>query len=264
VDALLVATLFGLGLLFLFDALVRPQARPNVVGALRRTTPRAIGAAAGAAVSLAATGWLAAGLAGGILGAALPTSFLRTREERTRLERREAIAETSSRLRDAIRSGMGLADALARAAENAPRTLRADLRRFVSDARVSGLPEAARSFALRVRDPSADLLASALATSERLGSRNLSDVLDALAEATTAQAAAIREARAHQTRNRMSARIVAAVPILLLLAIRRVNPSYLAPFGAPEGQVVLAVGLAMIWAGYAGMRRAARIEGNAR
>jgi Flp pilus assembly protein TadB len=264
VDALLISTLFGLGLLFLFDALVRPQARPDLLGWLRRASPRAIGAAAGAAVAFAATGWPAAALAGGCLGAIVPGSFAMAREERARLERREAIAEISSRLRDAIRSGVGLADALARAAENAPRALRANLRRFVSHSRVSGISEAAQSFAQRVRDPSADLLASALATSERLGSRNLSDVLDALAEATTAQAAAVREAQAHQTRNRMSARIVAAVPILLLFAIRRVNPSYLAPFGTPEGQAVLALGLALIWAGYAAMRRAARIEGRAR
>jgi tight adherence protein B len=202
-----------------------------------------------------------AALAGGFVGSFLPGAVVRAREERTRLERREAIAETSSRLRDSIRSGIGLADALSRAAENAPRVLRADLRRFVSDAGVGGMPEAARSFARRVRDPSANLLASSLATADRLGSRNLSDVLDALAEAATAQAATVREARARQTRNRMSARIVAAVPILLLLAIRRVNPSYLAPFGAPEGQAVLALGLALIWAGYAAMRRAARVEG---
>ncbi len=263
-DALLISTLFGLGLLFLFDALVRPQPRPDLLGWLRRTSPRAIGAAAGAAVAFGATGWPAAALAGGCLGAVVPGSISKAREERTRLERREAIAEISSRLRDAIRSGIGLADALARAAENAPRALRAHLRRFVSDSRVRGVPEAAQSFAQRMGDPSADLLASAVATSDRLGSRNLSDVLDALAEATTAQAAAVREARAHQTRNRMSARIVAAVPILLLFAIRRVNPSYLAPFGAPGGQAVLALGLALIWAGYAAMRRAARIEGRAR
>lgn len=260
-EALLVSTVFGLGLLFVFDAMVRPHARPDLVGGLRRTTPRAIGASAGAAIAFAATRWPAAALAGAFVGSVVPGTVLRAREERNRLDRREAIAETSARLRDAIRSGIGLADALSRAAENAPRVLRADLRRFVSDASVSGMPEAARSFARRVRDPSANLLASALATADRLGSRNLSDVLDALAEAATAQAATVREARARQTRNRMSARIVAAVPILLLLAIRRVNPSYLAPFGAPEGQAVLALGLALIWAGYATMRRAARIEG---
>jgi Flp pilus assembly protein TadB len=115
-----------------------------------------------------------------------------------------------------------------------------------------------------VSDPSADLFASALGTAERLGSRNLSEVLDALAEATTAQAAAVREARARQTRNHVSARIVAAVPILLLLAIRQANPAYLAPFETPSGQAILAFAFALIWTGYVAMQRAARIEGPAR
>jgi len=259
-DALLVSTVFGLGVLFLFDALVRPHEKPDLFARLKRAGPPAIGATAGAFVAFAATGWPAAAVAGALLGAAVPRTLHRSREERARLERREAIAETSSRLRDAIRAGIGLADALDRVAESAPRAIRGDLRRLVADARVSGIPEAARSFAERLRDPAAELLASALGTSAHLGSRNLSDVLDAMAEATTAQAAAVREARARQTRNRMSARIVAAVPILLLLAIRRVNPAYLAPFGALEGQAVLAVGLALIWVGHVAMRRAARIE----
>jgi tight adherence protein B len=263
-DALLVSTVFGLGLLFSFDALVRPHAKPDLIGALRRATPRVVGATVGAAVGFAATAWPAAAIAGGCLGFLLPAGLSRTRQERARLERREAVAEVSTRLRDAIRSGIGLTDALARAAESAPTALRADLRRLVSDARVIGTAEAADAFAQRVGDPSSDLLASALGTSERLGSRNLSEVLDALAEAATAQVVAVREARAHQTRNRMSARIVAAVPILLLLAIRRVNPAYLAPFSAPQGQAVLAFGLGLIWVGYMAMRRAARIEGRGR
>jgi Flp pilus assembly protein TadB len=184
-----------------------------------------------------------------------------SREEQARLQRREAIAEVSARLRDAIRSGIGIAEALVQAAEHPPPAIAGELRRLVSDARISGLPEAAEAFAVRMPDPSAELLASALSTAERLGARNLSEVLDALAEATRAQAAAVREATARQTRNRISARIVAAVPVLLLLAIRQANPAYLAPFDAPTGQVVLAFALLLIWTGYAAMRRAARIEG---
>jgi len=261
-DALLASTVFGLGLLLVFDALVRPGARAHPRRWLEGVGPRTLAGAVGAAVGYLGTGWPIAALAAGALAAAVPGMLGRSRDERARLERREAIAEVSSRLRDAIRSGIGIADALANVAENAPRRIRADLRRLVSEARVSDLPEAARAFAARVADPSADLLASALGTSVRLGSRNLSEVLDALAEATTAQAAAVREARARQTRNRFSARIVAAVPILLLLAIRQANPAYLAPFETPFGQVVLAFAFALIWAGYVAMRRAARIEGS--
>jgi tight adherence protein B len=263
-EALLVSAVFGLGLLFVYDALVRPGTRSGVGSRLKALGPPVITGAAGAAAAFAATGWPVAALAGGILGGAVPGALRMSREEQARLERREAVAEVSSRLRDAIRSGIGVSDALAQAAENAPRVIRGELRRLVSQARVSGIPEAADAFAERVGDPSADLLASALATSERLGSRNLSEVLDALAEATTAQAAAVREGKARQTRNRMSARIVATIPLLLLLAIRRANPAYLAPFGEPTGQAVLAFAFALIWTGYMLMRRAARIEGDTR
>ena len=263
-EALLVSTLFGLGLLFVFDALVRPHVRIDATRRLRSLGPRSLAGAVGAALGFIATGWPIAAVAAGLVAASVPEMIRRSHEERVRLERREAIAEVSSRLRDAIRSGIGLADALGNVAERAPAVLRTDLRRLVSDARVSGLGEAAGAFADRVADPSADLFASALITAERLGSRNLSEVLDALAESATAQAAAVREARARQTRNRVSARIVAAVPIVLLLAIRQANPAYLAPFESAPGQTILAFAFVLIWAGYVAMQRAARIEGSAR
>ena len=259
-DAVGLSALLALGLLLVVDALVRPGARREAAGLLRRAAPRAVGAAAAALVALAATGWPVAGAAGALVGASVPGAMRRARRERERLERREALAEVASRLRDAIRSGIGLADALTHAAESAPRAIRTDLRRLVSEARVSGIADAARGFASRARDPAAELMASALATSERLGSRSLSEVLDALAEASVAEAAVVREARARQTRSRLSARIVAGVPLLLLLAIRGANPAYLEPFSAPTGQAVLAVALGLMWAGYAAMRRAARIE----
>jgi tight adherence protein B len=263
-DAVLVSTAFGLGLLFVFDGLARPGAGTDVLGQIGSFGPRATAAVVGAAIGAIATGWPVAAFAGGVVAWAAPGALRRSREERVRLERREAIAEVSSRLRDMIRSGIGISDALMQAVEHAPRAVAADLRRLVADVRVSGLAEAAGAFAERAPDPSAELLASALATADRLGSRNLSEVLDALAEATTAEAAAIREARVRQTRNRMSARIVAAVPVLLLLAICRANPAYLEPFGAPAGQAVLVFAFALIWAGYAVMRRVARIEGDVR
>ena len=262
-DALMVASVFGFGLLFIFDALVRPDVRLDPMRRLRSTGPAGVGGAVGAALALVATGWPVAIVGGAVVGATLPRSLTRARDEKARLARREAIADVAARLRDSIRSGIGLQDALSQASANAPEALRAELRRLAADVGVSGLASAATTFASRVDDPSAELLASALAFADRMGSRNLSDVLDSLAEATAAQAATIREAKARQTRARMSARIVTAVPLLLVLAIRRANPAYLAPFSTPGGQAVLACALFLVWAGYQTMKRAARIEGGA-
>lgn len=258
---LLIATVFGLGLLFVFDGLARPGAKVDPLAHLKRLGPASAAGAAGAAIALMATGWPVAVAGGAALGAVAPQTLRRSKVDRTRLARREAIADISGRLRDAIRSGIGLSDALAQAAASAPVAISLDMRRLVSEAQVSGLAAAAASFGGRVNDPAAELLASALSLADRLGSRNLSDVLDSLAEATTAQAATVREAKARQTRARMSARIVAAVPLLLLLAIRRANPAYLTPFSTPTGQAVLAFALLLVWGGYRAMKRAARIEG---
>lgn len=262
-EPLLVATAFGLGLLLVFDGLVRPNVTVEPFRHFRTLGPSWLAGAGGAATALILTGWPVAGIAGAIVGAAIPRALRSTRAERATLARREALADVAARLRDAIRSGIGLSDALAQAASNAPSAIAPDLRRLVSEARVSGIAAAGRSFAERDQDPAAELLASALGLAERLGSRNLSDVLDSLAEATASQAATVREARARQTRAGMSARIVAAVPLLLLVAIRRANPAYLEPFATPAGQMVLAFAIALIWAGYRAMKRAARIEGEA-
>lgn len=261
-EAVLVATVFGLGLLLIFDALVRPDAKPHPLRRIRAVGPVGAAGATGGVVGFVATGWPIAAIAGIVIGVSAPRALRRSRDERVRLARREAIADISSRLRDAIRSGVGVSDALSQAAMHAPPAISSDLKRLVSEARVSGLASAATSFAQRVADPAAELLASALAIAERLGSRNLSDVLDALAEATAAQAATVREAKARQTRARMSARIVALVPLILLLLIRRANPAYLAPFSTPGGQFVLAAAFLLVLAGYQAMKRAARIEGD--
>jgi len=260
-DGLLVATVFGLGLLVVYDGLAGPKVQTGRLRRARDVGPAVAACAVGAGVGLVSTGWPVAAIAGGALGVAIPRALAKSREERSRLAKREALAEVSARLRDAIRSGIGLSDALAQAAANATPVIAPELRRLVAEARVSGLGLAAASFAQRVEDPSAELLGSALSLADRLGSRNLTEVLDSLAEAAMAQVSVLREARARQTRARVSARIVAAVPMLLLLAIRRANPSYLAPFGAPAGQAVLAFAFLLVWIGYASMKRAARIEG---
>jgi Flp pilus assembly protein TadB len=261
--ALVVATVFGFGLLLVFDGLVRPGIRVDPLRRFKDMGPAGLGGIGGGFAALFATGWPVAAIAGVLVGSSVPRVLTGTRDERVRLAKREAIAEVAARLRDAIRSGIGLQDALAQAAGNAPAAIRTDLRRLSTETGVSGLATAAASFSERVNDPAGELLASALSFADRMGSRNLSEVLDSLAEATAAQAATVREAKARQTRARMSARIVASVPIFLLLAIRRANPAYLAPFSTPGGQVVLAFALGLVWAGYRAMKRAARIEGGA-
>lgn len=260
-EGVALGAVLGLGLLLVFDAITRPNEGTDLGYFLRRIGPRTAGGAAGGVIAQVMTGWPVAVAVGAALGWLLPAALIRSRSERERIRKIEALGEVAARLRDAIRSGIGLQDALAQAARHAPPILAADLQRLVVDLRVSGAQVAGASFAERVPDPAAELLGSVLSLAERLGARSTSEVLDSLAEATAARAAALREARTRQTRQRVSARVVASFPLLLVLAIRQANPDYLAPFDRPAGQLVLALALGLIAAGYGLMLRAGRIEG---
>ena len=129
---------------------------------------------------------------------------------------------------------------------------------LAADAAAVGLPHALEGFARRLADPLADVLAATLALNHRLGGRNLSEVLDDLAAAIHAEAHTLREVRARQAQQRLSARLVAAAPLVILVAIRQTNPAYLAPFDTPTGQAILALALGLIVAGYGAMVRLAR------
>ncbi len=68
-----------------------------------------------------------------------------------------------------------------------------------------------------------------------------------------AEAHTLREVRARQAQQRLTARIVAAAPLVIVLAVRRTNPAYLAPFSTPAGQGVLALAALLVAVGYTTM-----------
>ncbi|MCL5107388.1 MAG: hypothetical protein M1401_00645 [Chloroflexi bacterium] len=105
----------------------------------------------------------------------------------------------------------------------------------------------------RLADPVFDVVAASLLLNDRLGGRNVSQVLDRLAHATRAQLRVQEELRAFQARNVLSARVVAAVPLVLLVVIRNLNPGYLALFDEWSGQLLLLGCLGSIALGYLGM-----------
>ena len=73
-----------------------------------------------------------------------------------------------------------------------------------------------------------------------------------------------REVRAHQSKNVLSARIVAALPLVLIAAVRSINPAYLDVFSSPVGQALLALCLASVAVGYGAMLWATHLPGNER
>ena len=226
-----------------------------------------LGAATGVALALAtqlALGWPMVSAAALLLGITLPAWYLTNRHQRERTALQSALADAVDSLRSAVRSGMSVEEALASLARHGPEVLRPSLTDLARDLRVSGFEEAIRRTREQVADPVFDMVAAALLMSHRVGGRNLSTVLEALSRSVRQTIQVEQELRAHQAKNVLSARIIAALPLVLILLIRGLNPGYLDVFSSATGQAILALCLLSVAIGYAGMLRATRLPGEER
>jgi tight adherence protein B len=209
-------------------------------------------------------GWpLVSGLAGlvGILG---PYAYYIRRHDRRRAAVQDALVEAIEQLRDAIRVGLSVQDALAGLARTGPEVLRTEFSSLTREARLLGFGVALIAMRDRLADPVFDIVACALAINDRLGGRLVSQVLDRLAESTRAQLRIEQEVRAHQARTVLSARIVAAAPVVALVGLRATNPHYVGVFDGVWGQMVLIGCGASIALGYTAMLYLTRLPGQRR
>jgi tight adherence protein B len=257
VTALLAALAVGFGLVLAFDGLTRP-ASGSMRFPGRHAAPQVAGGVIGAAAAYALTGWPIGALVGAALGVAVPRLLTEHRSLAKRIELTDALADAAAGLRDAVRGGLGLSDGISGLAHWGPPLLRQHLSLLAADTGRIGLAAAARRFAERLDDPGADLLAVTLAFNDRVGGRQVAEVLDAMADELAAEARTVRELRARQERQRTSARVVALAPVVLLVLLRQVNPDYLDPYSSLAGQGVLGLAAVLIGLGYGLMLRIAR------
>jgi tight adherence protein B len=209
-------------------------------------------------------GWPVVTLASFVVGLILPSWYFRQRAERRRAEVQEAVGEAVEALRDAVRIGLGLEEAIRALGRTGPLALRPVFQEMDRDFRLSGFEQALRRARVRVAEPLFDTLAVALLTAYRIGGRNLAAVLDGLSRSVRGSVQARREVRANQAENVLSARVIAALPLVLILSIRATNPDYLDVFSTPGGQGVLALCLLSVAVGYAMMLRATALPDQGR
>jgi Flp pilus assembly protein TadB len=151
--ALTLGCMAGLGLLLIYAGLTRPTAIPPNQGRLPQLTAGlAVGLLAAVGVWLVC-GWPVLTLAALAAGLLAPRWWAYRAETAERDSRTEAIAEVAAGLRDAIRGGLGVTDALGGLARWGPVALRPTLGQLAADAAALGLPQALEGFARRQADP---------------------------------------------------------------------------------------------------------------
>lgn len=214
--------------------------RPAGSWARRVLAPLAVGLVVGLV-----TRWPVAALLGA-LGAYGVPSLLGQTAWKSATARVEGVAAWTELLRDTLASSAGLSQAIVATAPVAPRSIREAVQRLA--ARLSsGVPMASalRRLGEEIDDESADLVVCALVLASEARAQRLGELLGDLAQSAREQAAMRLRVEASRASTRSGVRTVLVFSLSFAALLAVVAHSYLAPFGTPLGQVVLAgVGLA--------------------
>lgn len=216
---------------------------------------------AGAAFAMLWMG-LPAAIGGAAAGAIAPELMIRRRMAQKTLRIREQLPDVLAGLAAPIRAGASLPQAFAAAAEEAEPPLRAVLDQTCRDLDAGvGQDLAIERFASRCAVPEAALAGRALRVGRQAGTE-LARVIDEVAETLRDRDQLARELRASTAQARVSAFVVAALPVVFLLLMSagaRDQAELL--FGEPIGWLLLLVGGLLEGAGILWIRRLSRPEG---
>jgi len=165
--------------------------------------------------------------------------YARRRVKRLR-EVLEAWPDGLRHLVASVRSGMSLPVALDELARTGPDGLRQALVRYPTLARVFGVQPALEIVRDELADPTTDRVVEVLILATERGGALVPDILHDLAEATNQDIRTLEEIRTNSLEQRLNARIVFAVPWLVLVLLTARPSAYREFYQSPSGFIVVA------------------------
>jgi Flp pilus assembly protein TadB len=231
----------------------------------RKQVARLAGAAV---VGLAAgfcTGWVVGAILTALAVVSLPRVLGSNVDHKRNLERIEAIAGWTEMLRDTLVAAAGLEQAILATAPVSPAAIRDEITDLaVRLERGERLAPSLRALADRLRDPTADLVISALVLASEHQARQLADLLGELAGEAREQAFMRMRIEAGRMRTRTSVRVIVITTLAFATGLVLLNRGYLAPYDTAFGQVVLLVVGTSFAVAFTWLARIARIRGTER
>ncbi|NUP73994.1 MAG: type II secretion system protein F [Sinomonas sp.] len=213
-------------------------------------------------VLMCAAGLLAGGIAGFVLGGIglgillgvlVPAGmlfWLNLKASRRQAKFAEQLPDTLQMLVGSMRAGHSLMRAVDGAANEAEAPMSEELRRVVNETRIGrDLNDSLIDTAARMKSQDFLWTAQAIETQREIGG-NLAEVLENVNETIRERAALIRQVRALSAEGRVSAYVLVGMPIVMLVILCFINPTY-APtfFGTLPGWLMLGGAAAMLGVG---------------
>ncbi len=215
-----------------------PGRRPASAAGL---DPRSLAVPVGAGVlSVLVTGWPVSGPIAAVAAYGLPR-LLRQMSAAGSIATLEGIATWTELLQGTLAASAGLGQAIVATAELSPAPIRVATRRLGAQIQAGVEPRTALlQFADDVGDPCADRVVCSLLLAFTERAQRLGELLGALAESTREEVALRLRVETSRASVRSGVRTVVVFSVLFAAALALFARSYLAPYGSPTGQVVLA------------------------
>jgi Flp pilus assembly protein TadB len=209
----------------------------------------------------AVTGWVVAAILTVLAVVGLPRILGSNVDHKRHLERIEAIAGWTEMLRDTLVAAAGLEQAILATAPACPEAIREEITELaVRLERGERLAPSLRHLADQLRDPTADLVISALVLAAEHQARQLADLLGELASEAREQASMRMRVEAGRARTKTSVRVIVITTLSFALGLVLLNRGYLAPYDSAFGQIMLLLVGALFAAAFAWLARIARLR----
>ncbi len=218
-----------------------------------------------ALIGAGAVGSLLIGMVGAVvmifLLAAIAVLFVRVRIGRRRKAFAEQLQNTINILVGSLRAGRGLPQALEMVAQEAPAPTSEEFRRVIVESRVGRDPIASlEAVATRMDNQDLEWIAQAIAINRELGG-DLIELLQNVAGMVRERSRIALKVRALSAEGRMSGWVMLALPVLLVLYMRAVNPEYIETLYTTSAGVIMSIaGTSALLAGAIWIRNLVNIE----
>lgn len=229
----------------------------------RHRDPKQVGWLAAAVIAGLAVGVVSGWVVGAILTAlavfSLPRILGANTDHQRNLERIEAIASWTEMLRDTLVAAAGLEQAILATAQASPAAIREEISELaVRLKRGERLAPCLRHLADQLRDPTADLVISALVLAAEHQARQLANLLGELASEAREQASMRMRVEAGRASTRTSVRVIVTTTLSFAIGLMLLDRGYLAPYDSVFGQMMLLLVGCLFAAAFAWLARVAR------
>ena len=154
------------------------------------------------------------------------SSYVRHTKAKRQAAFADQLPEVLQLVTTALRSGFGINQALESVAEEAEEPARSEFGHVLVEVRLGrGLSESMRALAARMQSKDLDWVVSAIDINRETGG-NLSEILSTVSGTIRERGTMARHVRTLTAEGRMSARILTALPLVMLLWQWRVNPDH--------------------------------------